>query len=195
MGKFKTGDKVKVIESMFKGEVGLVTNVRGGSKCPYTVNMITTPGGSVYRDHELELVESTKSDELDTRINESLGNPHIALAQAADTYSAGRKDDQGKLRYDLVPFDAIDQIVEALNFGAKKYADRNWEKGMSWSRPYGALFRHMSAWFMSKVTGSSDRDEETGLSHLAHAGCCVLFLLAYELRGVGQDDRPIKDGR
>ena len=62
---------------------------------------------------------------------------------------------------------------------------RNWEKGMDWSRVYGALLRHLFSWWRGY-----DKDPETGLSHLAHAGCCVLFLLAYTLRNVGKDDRP-----
>jgi hypothetical protein len=35
-----------------------------------------------------------------------------------------------------------------------------------------------------------DKDPETGFSHLSHVGCCALFLIAYELRGAGLDDRP-----
>lgn len=99
----------------------------------------------------------------------------------------GRKDDAGKLGYHLWPFDASDEIVRVLDFGANKYAARNWERGMAWSRPFAALMRHMGAWWMGQ-----DKDPETGLSHLAHAGCCLLFLLAYEQRGVGTDDRPRK---
>lgn len=97
----------------------------------------------------------------------------------------GRKDDGGKLPHHLLPFDAIDEISKVLQFGANKYAERNWEKGMNWSRVFGAMMRHMWAWWMGKGT-----DPETGYSHLAHAACCVLFLLAYEIRGVGGDDRP-----
>ena len=97
----------------------------------------------------------------------------------------GRKDDQGKLRYDLVPWDAVDEIVGVLTDGAVKYTDRNWEQGMSWGRVIGAAFRHLTRWSMGE-----DKDPETGRSHLAHLGCCVLFLLAYEKRGAGTDDRP-----
>jgi len=64
--------------------------------------------------------------------------------------------------------------------------ERNWERGMAWSRPFSALMRHVWAWWRGQET-----DPETGYSHLAHAGCCVLFLLAYQLRRVGSDDRPI----
>lgn len=97
----------------------------------------------------------------------------------------GRKDDQGKTPWHLLPFDAVADIIAVLAFGEGKYGARNWEEGMDWSRPFDALLRHLSAWWQGE-----DRDPETGLSHLAHAGCCILFLLAYERRGIGRDDRP-----
>lgn len=65
--------------------------------------------------------------------------------------------------------------------------DRNWELGMKWSRPYGALMRHLWAWW-NPYTPSVDA--ETGRSHLWHAACCLAFLIAYEERGIGEDDRP-----
>lgn len=63
--------------------------------------------------------------------------------------------------------------------------ERNWEKGMRWNRPFAALMRHMWAWWRRE-----EADPETGLSHLAHAGCCLLFLIAYEKRVIGEDNRP-----
>ncbi len=97
----------------------------------------------------------------------------------------GKKFDDGKLPYDLLPGDAIEEIVKVLQFGAVKYGERNWEKGMKWNRPFAALMRHMWAWWRGE-----GKDPETGLSHLAHAGCCILFLLSYTLRGLGEDNRP-----
>ncbi len=99
--------------------------------------------------------------------------------------SEGRKDDSGKTPWHLMPPDALNQIAQVLEFGAGKYGDRNWEKGMNWSRPFSALMRHMWAWWRGE-----DRDPETGLSHLAHAGCCILFLLTYQGHATGKDDRP-----
>ena len=99
--------------------------------------------------------------------------------------SEGRKDDSGKTPWHLMPPDALNQIAQVLEFGANKYGDRNWEKGMNWSRPFAALMRHMWAWWRGE-----DRDPETGLSHLAHAGCCILFLLTYQGHATGKDDRP-----
>ena len=99
--------------------------------------------------------------------------------------SGGIKHDAEKNRLDLLPCDALEEIAKVLTFGATKYGDYNWALGMKWSRPYGALLRHMFAWFKGE-----ENDQETNLSHLAHAGCCILFLLSYGLRKVGMDDRP-----
>ena len=99
--------------------------------------------------------------------------------------SEGRKDDKGKDPWHLAPWDAFRAIIKVLRFGAEKYAARNWEKGMAWSRPYGALIRHLTSWWEGEAA-----DPETGYSHLWHAGCCVVFLIAYEIRGIGEDDRP-----
>jgi hypothetical protein len=71
-----------------------------------------------------------------------------------------------------------------LDYGAKKYAPRNWELGMDWGRMLAASLRHLFAWARGE-----DYDPESKLHHLAHAACCVLFLLAYAMRNVGNDDR------
>lgn len=99
--------------------------------------------------------------------------------------ASGVKHDADKLPHHLLPFDAIEELSAVLQFGASKYTERNWEQGMKWSRVFAALMRHLFAWWMKRGA-----DPETGRSHLAHAMCCVAFLLAYELRGIGTDDRP-----
>ena len=99
--------------------------------------------------------------------------------------SVGYKADEGKLPYDLIAPEALEELAKVLSFGAKKYAPRNWELGMDWHRPYSALQRHLWAWWRGEHT-----DPETGFSHLAHAACNIMFLLAYERRKIGKDDRP-----
>lgn len=96
----------------------------------------------------------------------------------------GRKDDADKPRPELIAPEIIDALSNVLAFGAKKYADRNWEQGMKWGRPFGALMRHLWAWWRGE-----DKDSETGFSHLHHAACCIMFLIAYESRKIGVDDR------
>ena len=98
---------------------------------------------------------------------------------------AGVKYDTGKLPWHLLPPDALDEVLKVLDYGQNKYSARNWEHGMDWSRPFSALMRHMWAWWRGEKN-----DTETGFSHLAHAACCILFLLTYEIRSKGTDDRP-----
>jgi len=101
--------------------------------------------------------------------------------------AGGHKDDDGKMPWHLLPFDAVRQVVAVLKFGAQKYAPRNWEQGMDWDRPFSAAMRHLTAWYEGE-----DKDPETGLSHIAHALCCLLFLMSYQLRSIGKDTRPWK---
>lgn len=97
----------------------------------------------------------------------------------------GVKFDDGKAGFELLPDDALAAIQKILDFGAKKYAARNWELGMEWVRPWRACLRHLWAWVRREPC-----DPESGYSHLWHAGCCILFLIAYELRNTGTDNRP-----
>lgn len=102
----------------------------------------------------------------------------------------GVKFDGDKLRYDLIPPELLEQTALVLTYGAHKYSERNWEKGMKWGRCFGALMRHMWAWWRGE-----DRDPETGYSHLSHAACCIAFLIAYEQRCIGEDDRNKLGGK
>lgn len=98
--------------------------------------------------------------------------------------SVAVKQDGDKSRFDLLPWSALEEISAVLAFGAKKYDDHNWRKGFKWSRLYAACFRHLAA----HIRGEN-KDPETGLSHLAHAACCILFLLEHEQFKLGTDDR------
>lgn len=98
--------------------------------------------------------------------------------------NTGIKHDFGKARLDLLPFEAITEIAKVLEFGATKYSAHNWRGGFVWSRTFAALLRHLWAFWRGE-----DKDPETGLSHLAHAGCNILFLLTFALEKTGTDDR------
>jgi len=98
--------------------------------------------------------------------------------------SEGMKHDANKIPVELLPTQALEEIAKALAFGQKKYNSWNWAKGFKWSRLIGAAMRHLFAW-----SRGEDTDKESGLSHLAHLGCCVLFLLQHELSQLGTDDR------
>ena len=93
--------------------------------------------------------------------------------------TAATKHDSGKPDWSLLPWDAVEEIVKVLQFGAGKYSPWNWAEngGFKFRRLFSSSMRHMIAWFWKR----EDLDPETGISHLAHLGCNVLFLLHYVL--------------
>ena len=102
------------------------------------------------------------------------------------------KYDAGKTNWSLVPWDSVEEITKVLEFGAGKYDPWNWAErgGFLYSRLFNSAMRHFIAWFWKK----EDKDPETGISHLAHLGCNVLFLLHYVLNDKfnNNDDRRTK---
>lgn len=94
------------------------------------------------------------------------------------------KYDMGKPPLGLISRTALEQEAMVMAFGAKKYGMHNWRKGMDFSRLADAALRHVYAFL-----DGEDKDQETGLSHLAHARCCLAFLLEYEGKRIGTDDR------
>lgn len=98
--------------------------------------------------------------------------------------SVAIKFDHGKNPLELLPPDALWAVAQVLLVGKEKYDADNWAKGMSWRRMIGALKRHTT-----ELESGIDDDVETGLIQSAHIACCALFLAAYQLRKVGDDDR------
>lgn len=87
---------------------------------------------------------------------------------------AGIKHDHMKRDFTLLPWDSVEEIVKVLEFGAAKYARDNW-KNVEADRYVKAAFRHLVAYSQGE-----QNDKESGMPHLAHLGCCVLFLLSLE---------------
>lgn len=119
-----------------------------------------------------------------------MSNDDNAQNRADLAAGLGTKFDAGKLRYDLLDDDAVEQLVAVLTFGAKKYAPNNWRFMREWrERYYAAMQRHLVAWRKGERI-----DSDSGMHHLAHAMCCVMFLLAMDL-GKGCAPDGAKEGR
>jgi len=89
----------------------------------------------------------------------------------------GRKFDSDKFRWDLIQPLATQEYVSVLTYGAKKYDDHNWRKvPQRYQRYFAAALRHIWAWWLGERF-----DPESKLHHLAHAICCLMFLLEPEL--------------
>ena len=102
---------------------------------------------------------------------------HVArMDQPGD--ALGRKFDQGKLDYTLLPWDALTEVVKVLQHGVAKYARDNWRHVPNAAERYEAAgMRHRIA----RLQGE-ELDPESGHSHLAHEACCLLFQLALKAR-------------
>lgn len=96
----------------------------------------------------------------------------------------GVKYDSGKPRIELIPSMPIRELAKVYTMGAEKYEDDNWRKGMKWGRVYGALQRHLLAFWEGE-----EQDQESGLSHLAHAMWGCVTLLWYSVYRREFDDR------
>ena len=98
----------------------------------------------------------------------------------------GRKEDAGKLRFDLIPPGPLEKLAEVFTVGCRKYDDRNWEKGIRWGRVYAAMQRHAWKW----LKGES-YDQRDGQHHLASVAWCAFALMEYEETCPDLDDRSV----
>lgn len=96
----------------------------------------------------------------------------------------GVKYDEGKPRWDLLPYEELSKVVDVLTFGAKKYADDNWKRVPNAKARYiRAGMGHFTKWIRGERC-----DDETGISHLAHAICCLLFLMWFDRTETNKKD-------
>ena len=107
-------------------------------------------------------------------------------ANRINARAALEKCNDGKLRWDLAPWRGFKGIVEAMMYGVKTHGgERDWEKGYAYSERFASAMRHMLQWWLR-----NDMDE-SGLSHLKHAGAQISMLIEYIERNMDHlDDRP-----
>jgi hypothetical protein len=94
------------------------------------------------------------------------------------------KESKGKVPVELVPAQFIIDVAAVLQHGAKKYEQYDWAKGLPWSQTYGSALRHLLLWYRGE-----DIDKESGLNHLAHAACNILFLMTWSRTHKELDER------
>jgi len=93
----------------------------------------------------------------------------------------GRKDDQDKERWDLLPYDALEEVVKRYTHGAKKYAPNNWQNVPDFKARYeAALMRHFAAY----KSGERMDPDAPGLTHLSAVAWNALALIWKELEDV-----------
>lgn len=90
---------------------------------------------------------------------------------------------------DLLDSQAIEGLAQVLTFGAIKYDPHNWRGGISYSRLLAATLRHVLA-----IQRGEDIDPESGLLHVDHAQCCLMFLSHFMHNNRQDLDNRYKDG-
>jgi len=169
-------------------------------KYTFLCHTLGHPTRSIDADSVVEAQEQYRSDlglPMDTHVLwtrqdhlEKSSPTKTITHQEVKDLSTGIKFDGDKLPWHLLDPYSMECIVKVLQSGAKKYSDRNWEKGVKWSKVFRACIGHLFDWWMHR-----GNDPETGYSHLWHAGCCIMFLIHYERYQKSFDDRPkYKDG-
>lgn len=89
---------------------------------------------------------------------------------------SGNKYDSEKMRFSLIPLAELQDVNKVLEFGAKKYGADNWKKvDNAQERYFNAAMRHILAWQSGELL-----DDESGLPHLAHAQCCLMFMAWFD---------------
>ena len=92
--------------------------------------------------------------------------------------------DKNKNKLSLISPLAIEAMGRVLTFGAAKYEEHNWRKGMKWSKSLNSLKRHLL-----EFEKCNDKDEESGELHMAHVIVNAMFLIEYYYTHPELDDR------
>lgn len=129
--------------------------------------------------------------------------------------SKAKRYNKGKLRYDLIPHEALKLLAEVYTKGAHKYTvyeddegneirgsdlpleeclgykikeagDNNWRLGQNWSGSMASVERHIAAW-----KAGEDMDDDLGTYHLANAAWGLFSILTYYKIYPHGDDRPL----
>lgn len=118
-----------------------------------------------FNENELEscfiIINASQSQGMTKSTNESVIKEEVSFI----------KHDLGKIKVSLVEPDFILGVAEVASFGAKKYQKDNWKKCEDLDRYKDAALRHLLAYLKAEKL-----DEETGLSHLHHIACNLMFL-------------------
>lgn len=91
-----------------------------------------------------------------------------------------RETVEGKGRFDLIPFQGLMRTAQHYENGSKKYADRNWEKGLSISRCLDSAARHLAKY----ADGWDDED------HLAAVVWNCYAIMFYDAEAPEMQDLP-----
>jgi hypothetical protein len=104
-------------------------------------------------------------------MNKDIKKTETEQCTVPDVDNSALRYNSGKLQWSLVDFDALEDMVKVLEFGAKKYSEDNWKKGLKTNEIAESMMRHLFAYLRGE-----DIDPESGLPHTGHIMCNAMFL-------------------
>lgn len=100
----------------------------------------------------------------------------------------GLRFNEGKRKWSLVDFDSLEDMVKVLEFGAVKYGEYNWQKGLKTTGIIESMLRHVFSYL-----NGEDNDKESGISHIGHIQCNAMFLAYMQKNKPELDSRRLKN--
>jgi hypothetical protein len=91
-----------------------------------------------------------------------------------------------------LPLESLAAGAAALEYGAIKYAHRNWEKGLPWQQMIDSLKRHIDDFERRK--DFDDGSTGSGLPQVCMIMASAMMLTSSVVRGIGEDDRMPEPG-
>lgn len=86
-----------------------------------------------------------------------------------------------------VPLEAVAAGAASLEYGANKYSDRNWEKGLPWQQMIDSLKRHIEDF--ERGHDYDNGEDGSDLHQVCMIMASAMMLSASVIRGIGVDDR------
>lgn len=111
-------------------------------------------------------------------------NKAVKMLASDSVDGGGARYNTGKLPIHLVPTSSVYALADVLDYGATKYEDHNWRRGMKWSTVYSCAMRHLLKWFEGE-----ELDDESGKEHLSHVMANIAMLIEYKKTCPELDDR------
>lgn len=91
----------------------------------------------------------------------------------------------GKCRLGMIPLDCHKWEADGFAWGAQKYSQNNWRKGLPITEQMDSLMRHLNAFFNEH----EDIDPESGVHHLGLAQCNLAMMANTLINHPELDDR------
>lgn len=100
------------------------------------------------------------------------------MLENGNKVGGGARFNKGKPRVELLVPEAMEEVANVWAFGAAKYDDHNWKKGIGVSSILGCILRHTF-----KIMKGEDIDKESGCLHAAHIICNASMLIYFFKKG------------